>query len=129
MWLDARTIEFRPDQNLDPGKLYEVRFKLGKVIHVPSKYEEFKFNIQTIKPSFTVTDFGLRSNGQKDKMILMGEIETADIEASDQVEKLLTASENNKALQINWQHNGAAKTHNFTVNGIEQGKQCFAASA
>ncbi len=71
-WIDARTIEFHPDQYLAPDKLYEVNFKLGKVIHVPSKYEEFKFNIQTVKPSFTVTDFGLRSNGQKDKMILIG---------------------------------------------------------
>ena len=110
---------------LSPDKLYEVNFKLGKVIHVPSKYEEFKFNIQTVKPSFTVTDFGLRSNGQKDKMILLGEIETADIEASAQVEKLLTASENNKALQISWQHNGVAKTHNFTVNGIDRGSNAL----
>ena len=94
---------------------------MGKVTRVPSKYEEFTFNIQTVKPSFVVTDFGLRSNGQKDKMILLGEIETADVEAGDLVEKLLTASENNKALQISWQHNGVAKTHNFTVKDIARG--------
>src|SRR5664279_212328 len=114
IWLDARTIEFKPGENLDPDKLYQVTFNLGKITQVPSRYAEFNFNIKTIKPAFTVRDFGLRSNGQKDKMILLGEIETADIETSEQVEKLLTASENNKALQVTWQHNGAAKTHNFT---------------
>jgi len=108
IWLDARTIEFQPAENLTPDKLYQVTFKLGKVTRVPSKYEAFNFNIETIKPAFTVTDFGLRSNGQKDKMILLGEIETADIEDNALVEKLLTAAENNKSLQINWQHNGAA---------------------
>src|ERR1019366_2730513 len=121
VWLDARTIEFQPAENLTPDNLYQVTFKLGKVTHVPSKYEEFNFNIETIKPAFTVTDFGLRSNGQKDKMILLGEIETADMEDNASVEKILTAAENNKALQINWQHNGAAKTHNFTVASIQRG--------
>ena len=120
VWLDARTIEFHPDQNLIPDKLYNVNFRLGRVMNVPPKYEAFKFNIQTVKPSFAVTDFGLRSNGERDKMISLGEIETADIEMPAQVEKLLTASENNKVLKISWQHNSVAKTHTFTVNGIER---------
>ncbi|MDQ6889865.1 MAG: hypothetical protein M3Z56_06280, partial [Bacteroidota bacterium] len=120
VWLDARTIEFQPDQNLEPDKLYKVTFNLGSVTKVPSKYEEFKFNIQTVKPAFTVNDFGLRSNGQKDKMILIGEIETADVEANELVEKLLNASENDKTLSISWQHNGAAKTHDFIVKNIDR---------
>src|SRR6185312_5634322 len=93
----------------------------GKVTQVPAKYTEFNFNIKTIKPAFSVQDFGLRSNGQKDKMMLLGEIETADIEDNALVEKILTASENNKPLQIDWQHNGAAKTHNFAIVSIERG--------
>ena len=121
VWLDARTIEFQPAGNLIPDKLYKVTFQLGQVTRVPAKYEEFTFNIQTVKPSFKVYDFGLRSNGQKDKMILIGEVETADVEDGTSVEKLLTANENNKALQISWQHNGAAKAHNFTVKDIARG--------
>ena len=62
-------------------------------------------------------------------MTLSGEIETADIEDPALVEKLLTATENNKSLQINWQHNGTAKTHNFTVTSIEKGKRCATIAA
>ncbi|KAA9041506.1 hypothetical protein FW778_05660 [Ginsengibacter hankyongi] len=120
IWLDARTIEFKPDGNLVPDKLYQVTFNLGKVTKVPAKYEEFNFNIKTIKPAFTVQGFGLRSNDQKDKMMLLGEIETADIEDNSLVEKILTATENDKNLQISWQHNAAAKTHNFTVTSIQR---------
>jgi len=121
VWLDARTIEFKPEKELTPDQVYEVSFNLGKVTNVPSKFKDFRFNVQTLKPSFKVDEFGLRSAGNKDKMTLQGELLTADVEASSKVEKLLTASQNNKALKINWQHNEVAREHNFTVEGITRG--------
>ncbi|MEO6844652.1 MAG: hypothetical protein ABI184_05730, partial [Ginsengibacter sp.] len=120
VWLDARTIEFQPAENLRPDQLYKVSFSLGKVTKVPEKYADFVFDVQTIKPSFQVTDFGLRSTGAKDMMFLPGIVETADIENDADVEKWLTASENGKNLKITWQHNGNVKTHNFTVEDIDR---------
>ena len=49
-----------------------------------------------------------------------GEIETADIEKGAEVEKLLTASQNNKNFRISWQHNDGAKSHLFTIDSIER---------
>ncbi|MEI9955062.1 MAG: hypothetical protein WDM90_01805 [Ferruginibacter sp.] len=69
-WLDARTIEFKPEGWLQTNQLYTVAFKLGKVTKVPDKYADFKFSMQTVKPSFKVSDEGLRSNGVKNKMTL-----------------------------------------------------------
>ncbi|HTB53308.1 MAG TPA: MG2 domain-containing protein [Ferruginibacter sp.] len=120
-WIDARTIEFKPKKNLDADQLYEVSFKLGDITKVPSDFATFNFNVQTLKPAFKVTDFGLRSAGTKDKMTLLGQIETADIESSTIVEQLLTATQNNQSLKINWQHNESTKLHNFTVEGITRG--------
>jgi hypothetical protein len=120
VWLDARTIEFKPDQQLTPDEIYKVSFKLGKVTNVPSKFKTFEFNVQTLKPAFKVTDYGLRSAGDKNKMLLLGELVTADVETSSKIEKLLTATQNKKTLKINWQHNEAAKSHNFSVEGIER---------
>ena len=119
-WLDARTIEFKPDIWLQAGKLYTVKFKLGEVIKVPEKYADFKFSMQTVKPSFKITDNGLRSNGIKNKMSFSGEIETADIEKGTESEKLLSATQNNKPLKISWQHNDATKTHGYTIDNIER---------
>jgi uncharacterized protein YfaS (alpha-2-macroglobulin family) len=118
-WVDARTIEFKPDKDLNPDQLYEVSFKLSKVMNVPSKFETFTFNVQTIKPSFEVQDNGLRSNS-KNNMTLSGTLLTADVEESEKVEKLLSASLNDKSLNISWQHNEANKTHEFTINNIER---------
>jgi alpha-2-macroglobulin len=120
-WLDARTIEFKPEAWLKSNQLYEVKFSLGKVTKVPDKYKEFRFSLQTVKPSFKVTDNGLRSTGTKDKMTLAGEVETADVEPGSGIEKVLSANQNGKALAIKWQHNDAAKSHSFTVENITRG--------
>ena len=53
-------------------------------------------------------------------MSLSGELETADIEDGKQVEKLLTASQNNNALKISWQHNDATKIHRYTIENINR---------
>ena len=118
-WVDARTIEFKPDKDLKPGQLYEADFKLGEVTKVPEQYSHFKFNVEIVKPSFEVTDYGLKSNN-KNTMIYSGEINTADVETSSNVEKLLTASLNNANLKIVWQHNEAAKDHQFVINDVKR---------
>lgn len=119
-WLDARTIEFKPDSWLKPDQLYQVNFKLGKVTKTSDQFSEFKFSLKTVKPSFKVGNDGLRSNGVKNKMSLSGILETADIEEGKGVEKLLTASQNNNILKISWQHNDATKTHHYTIENIDR---------
>ncbi|MEO5966835.1 MAG: MG2 domain-containing protein, partial [Ferruginibacter sp.] len=118
IWLDANTIEFQPETNLESDKLYKASFDLGNVTNVPKKYDEFSFNFQTIKPSFQVTSYGLRSSGDKDKMFINGVVETADFEKSDVVEKVLFANANNSPLKIIWEHNDNSKIHAFKVEGI-----------
>lgn len=119
-WLDARTVEFKPDQLLKPNQLYEVSFKLGNVTKVPATFSEFRFNMKTVKPSFKISDDGLRSNGVKNKMSFSGDLETADVEDGKAVEKLLTASQNNSTLKIAWQHNDAAKIHHYIIENIDR---------
>ncbi len=91
-WLNARTVEFKPDNWLTPDKVYEVNFNLGEVTKVPEKYSKLRFNIKTVKPSFKITEHGLRSTNVKNKMILGGELETADVEKGADIEGLLSAS-------------------------------------
>ncbi len=117
-WLDARTIEFKPDAWLKPDQMYNISFKLGKVTKTTGKFSEFKFSMKTVKPSFKTGHDGLRASEAKNKMSLGGELETADIEEGSQVEKLLTASQNNSVLKISWQHNDATKIHRYTIENI-----------
>ncbi|MBS1744293.1 MAG: hypothetical protein JST81_14790 [Bacteroidetes bacterium] len=119
-WIDARTIEFKPAANLLPDQLYQVSFKLGEVTKVPAAFKTLRFTVQTIKPAFKVSQQGLRSNGDKNKMFLNGELLTADAEDGATVEKLLTATQNNNGYKITWQHTDGNKTHSFTINDINR---------
>ena len=118
-WIDARTIEFRPDKKLDPDKSYEGSFNLKKILTVPAEFENFKFNFQTIKPDFTVSFNGLQTatNTSADKMKLTGVIQTADTENPAAIEKLISVDFASPAHVI-WEHNGITKTHIFTVTQL-----------
>lgn len=121
-WVNARTIEFKPEKDLNPDELYTVSFRLGKVMNVPSKFKNFQFNIQTIKPAFQIEDNGLRATN-KELMSLTGVITTADVETSDKVEKVLQASLNGVAIPVKWQHNESNKTHTYTIENIKRAQQ------
>ena len=118
-WVDAKTIEFKPSKDFTPNELYEVDFKLNKVMSVPSKFKKFTFNIQTIQPSFQVEENGLRSAG-KNTMQLTGQIITADVETSANIEKILAANYNGSKMNIKWQHNEANKTHGYIIENIQR---------
>jgi alpha-2-macroglobulin len=119
VWLDARTIEFKPEKNLEVDKLYTVDFNVAKVTKVPSKFEKLGFNFQTVKPSFTVNVEGLRTENVKNKMQLNGEVFTADVEDAKEIEKVLNTTIGSKSYPIKWQHS-SGKKHVFVVNNIER---------
>ncbi|NML36721.1 hypothetical protein HHL17_05870 [Chitinophaga sp. G-6-1-13] len=121
-WVDATTIEFRPDENLQPGKTYQVNFKLSKIMDVPSDLKSFDFEFKVIKPSFSLDMFGLKAstNTTLDKMTYTGAVYTADVENPQSIEKLLTARHGGKTLPITWQHNAADRTSKFTIANIER---------
>jgi hypothetical protein len=110
-----------PTNGYKPNQQYNVSFKLDKVTKVPAKFAQFKFSLKTIKPSFRISDNGLRSSGTKNKMSFSAILETADIETGNELEKLVSATQNNRSLPIQWQHNDAAKTHIFTIDNIVRG--------
>ena len=120
IWLDARTIEFKPESDLKSDELYEVDFSLGKIMNVPSKFGMFKFNVQTIKPGFEVEENGLRCKG-KELMNLSGQIQTADVTTGKDIEKVLKATYNGRPATIKWQHNETNKTHGFIIEDIIRG--------
>ncbi|MFB6455450.1 alpha-2-macroglobulin [Chitinophaga sp. Hz27] len=122
-WVDATTIEFRPDENLQPGKQYKASFKLSKVMDVPAELKTFDFDFKVISPSFTVDLNGLKSADQNsmDKMVFTGVVNTADAEQPQAIEKIMTANYQGKALPITWQHSPAEHLSRFTVSNIQQG--------
>jgi uncharacterized protein YfaS (alpha-2-macroglobulin family) len=120
-WIDARTIEFRPDKKLDPDKNYSAEFKLGKLIDVPSKFNRFKFGFQVVKPDFNVAFNGLQTatSTSIDEMKLEGNIQTADAEDPELVEKIITVNYL-WPVKISWTHNATTRNHAFKITGLKR---------
>ena len=119
-WIDARTIEFRPDELLSPGKVYDVAFKLGKLIQVPSEFETFEFQFQVVKPSLKFEQDGLKSfnSSSLNRMKLSGTLLFSDSEDPIRIEKLLSIECDGQALPIHWLHNPSENNARFNVDSI-----------
>ena len=51
-WLDARTIEFRPDEKLPAKQFYDAKFFLSKLMKVPDSLKTLEFQFQTMSQDF-----------------------------------------------------------------------------
>ncbi|MGV8878447.1 MAG: alpha-2-macroglobulin family protein [Sphingobacteriaceae bacterium] len=122
-WIDSRTIEFRPNKNLNPDADYEVSFKLHKLMEVPDDFKNFQFHFHTIKPDFTIAYTGMltANNHAVDMMKLGGIIQTADAEDPVKIEKLISVNYPSKT-KISWQHNQEMHAHTFTVENLIRSK-------
>jgi uncharacterized protein YfaS (alpha-2-macroglobulin family) len=111
---------------MEPGKEYKGTLHLSKLMTVPAKLSTFEFNFQIIRQSFEVNVEGLRpvSNENFDRQFLKGMLTTADIADVDKVTKILTATQNDRKLPIQWQHDGL--THIFMVDSIVRGNDSSA---
>ncbi|WP_321515546.1 MG2 domain-containing protein [Marinifilum fragile] len=119
-WKDPRTIEFRSDSRMKSGGVYNVNVKIGKLMEVPEKYNNLKFNFQVIKQSFSFTGEGLQSYDKSDmkSQKYKGYLTTADIINDDEIESVLTASIDGKEKPISWTHTGDGKIHHFVVDSL-----------
>lgn len=121
-WVDERTIEFKPDNNLPSGTKFEADFKLNKLMDVSGNLETFSFAFQTIKQAFEISNTYLEQS-EANNMIrqkLIGTLLTADVEEDVEIEKIVKASLEKTDLHIHWDHAADKITHRFTIDSIDR---------
>ena len=123
-WENDRTLLFTPSEHWQSGTNYVTSVKLKNLFeNVPSDATIVEFDFQTIEMAFDVKMKALNavSNSDLSKQELEGSIVVSDIADNQQVEKLLTASQNNKGLSIRWNHLDNGIEHVFFVGDIIRG--------
>ncbi len=125
VWIDSRTIEFRPEKPLPNNTHYDAEFNLSSILKVPNEFETFKFDFQTMQQSFEVYVDGITTTDKKSLRTqrLDGSLATADVADPLLVEKLLTVSQDDKNLTITWIHESNRTTHRFSVDGIQRSEK------
>ncbi len=120
-WVDAQTVEFRPDEDLEPGETYTATFNLASVTNTEKGLEEFDFDFKVINAGLSLQQYGLisQNNTSLDYMKLKGEISTADQEDPKQIEKCLKL-DYDSPLKIKWQHNPQKNSSTFVIDSIRK---------
>jgi uncharacterized protein YfaS (alpha-2-macroglobulin family) len=113
---------FKPTENLEEGTEYKITFSLKNVLDVPAKYEELKFNIYTVKPNFSVSVEGLKTNStdMSGQYSLQGEIVASVPLTSEDVEKIIEAQQGGDVLPVQWEHKVGENRHLFSVRDIKR---------
>ncbi len=124
-WFDDNTIEFKPDKYLDSDEEFYVKFNLKKVTEVPKNLKFFSFKFKTIEQSFEIS---LEEQKTIDKSSLkwqkaIGVVKTADAEITENVKKMLSATQNDENLKIKWKSEDDGKEHYFEIDSIKREKK------
>jgi len=92
LWTDNRTLEFRPDEIMPTGTVFQCSFHLGELLEVPSDLKTMKFQFQTMQQSISVDFGGLNSLDDEDLkwQQLNGALQTADYAPVEVVETMLS---------------------------------------
>jgi len=124
-WIDSRTLEFRPEENLPSKEFFNAKFYLSRLIKVPDSLSIFEFQFQTLQQDFEVrvTNHKPYKNYDLTKEKLYGIILTADLADIKQIEKILTATQDGKILPITWTQDEKKPEYSFQVDSIRRGHE------
>ncbi|MEN8204033.1 MAG: MG2 domain-containing protein [Bacteroidota bacterium] len=124
-WVDSRTLEFQPDEVLEPGTIYQCKFHLHIITEVPDELKTMEFQFQTIQQSVYVELKGLTSLDEEDLQWqqLRGTLKTADYANAELLETVISSTQNKKNLRVRWTHNAEGTLHEFVIDSIFRTKE------
>ncbi|MDC0303625.1 MG2 domain-containing protein [Flavobacteriales bacterium] len=121
VWVDDRTIEFRPNKMLKSGKLYEVEFALGKLTEVPEKLTKLIFHVEVMKQAMDVAFSGMEAYDTDLKwQMMLGNVSTYDVANVKVLESAVSAFQNGKKLSLSWEHSRGGKDHRFVIDSVKR---------
>ncbi len=123
-WADDKTLEFIPDEAMPSDEKFFIEFDLDEITNVSKELESFNFEFKTIKQSF---ELDIEEQKTIDKKTLkwqkaLGIVKTADVESTENIEQILTATQNGEKLTINWSSEINGKDHYFEIDSIQRGQ-------
>lgn len=114
-----REILVRPDSELSPNTQYNISIKGDGLTGVPPGTKPFEFSVRTLEVNFAVNAGALNLvNDKHELMYLTGAIGTSDKEPREKLEKLVTATLDDKPIAITW--TGGDRNYGFEIHDIKR---------
>ncbi len=121
LWINSRSMEFIPDELLESGEVYRIRFHVANFMEVPDEFALLEYEVRTLEQSYRFVNKGL-STYEKNMVLLKyeGDIISADLANSKQIEEMVEASLEDEGLKLKWTHDAGSKVHHFVIDSIER---------
>ena len=125
VWIDERTLEFRPAEKFERGRKYSVVLHLDKIMEIPEKLKRFEFEFSAMAQFFERELGGLEMVDERALkwQRFRGLIRLADGEEGAQVEAALAAFQNGKPAAVTWEHRADRREHLFVIDSLSRVEQ------
>jgi alpha-2-macroglobulin len=122
VWLDNRTIIFRPDKRLRSGEKYSAKFYLSKLLKVPKELAVLDFGFSIAEQLFSVGFEGYKTHNKNDLewIEIKGTVNSADFIDNEELVKYFKAKQDDRKLRINWEISNDRRTFHFTVDSVRR---------
>lgn len=121
VWINPRTVEFRPEQRLPAGKSYTATFALFRLNDaVPEALRLFRYAFRTMAQNFEIEVVGMSPYNSTDlsRQKIEGIVRTADYAESVRVEQAMEAAQGGKKLGLTWVHDEDGRSHRFVIEQV-----------
>jgi len=122
LWLTTdRNLVFEPKEHLISGQTYEGELHVDQLYDdVEDDLSTYSFQIKTIQPDFKVS-LNLLESYNKDWAYRFANVETSDIMSLEDIKKVVSASQNQKPLPLDWSENAEKSTYfKFKIDSIKR---------
>jgi alpha-2-macroglobulin len=122
VWVDKRTIEFRPAEKLQSGKTYAARFYLSKILRVPKELAMLEFNFSVVEQAFAVEMEGYQTHNENDLVWnrIRGTVNTADVADAEYLKNVFIARQEDRKLKISWESGQDRRSFNFLIDSVRR---------
>ena len=122
VWIDKRTLEFRPSEKLKSGETYSARFYLGKLLKVKKELAVFEFKFSIVEQAWTLDVEGYKTHNENDLVwnSINGKVNTADYIDYETLKRYFIAKQDSKKLNITWESGNDRRTFNFSIDSVQR---------
>lgn len=125
IWIDKRTLEFKPEGRLQSGEAYHCRFNLGKILDVEKDLSVFEFDFSVVEQDWAVLVNGYQTQQENDLTwnTIKGTVTTADNIDLESLSHYFTARQQGRKLKLKWEQGSDARIFSFTIDSVERKKE------
>ncbi len=123
IWVNSRTIEFIPAEDLSSSQLYTASFKLKKLIDPEEdEFKTFEFQFSAYPQKLTLNNLHLDAldAGSPEWMRLSGELNTSDFEDIAVIDKTIELVVNKRNAKLRWEKSDDNNLYYFYADSIQR---------